>query len=230
MRTLSRHGLAAVAHRRDAEETDAELLARVGEGDLSPLGTLYDRYHEGVRQFVIRAIGGRAHADDLTHEAFLMLARIAGRYDGRESARPLLLGIAAQLVREHRRRAARWTEVLHSFATAAPDRSIPTPERTASVTEEMRRFDAALAQLPEEKRLVVLLLEAEGLSGEEVAQALGIPVNTVWTRLHYAREDLRRALTMEGSRTGGPRCRPPNPRVTTEGLGVPPRVSRGDQP
>jgi RNA polymerase sigma-70 factor (ECF subfamily) len=175
-------------------ETDAELLARIGEGDLGPLGVLYDRHHEGVRRFVFRATAGAAHAEDVVHEAFLMLARISGRYDGRASARPLLLGIAAQLIREHRRRNARWSEVLKSFAQASGGRSAPTPEATASVSEDMRRFDAALAKLTEEKRLVVLLIEAEGLSGEEAARALGIPLNTVWTRLHYAREELRRAL------------------------------------
>ncbi len=58
----------------------------------------------------------------------------------------------------------------------------------------MRRFDDALGRLSEEKRLVFLLIEREGLSGEEVAQALDIPVNTVWTRIHHARNDLRKAL------------------------------------
>ncbi len=180
--------------RKEAGESDAELLARIGEGDLAPLGALYDRHHEGVRRFVVRATSGAAHADDIVHEAFLMLARISGRYDGRASARPLLLGIAAQLMREHRRRNARWLEVLRSFALTTGGRSAPTPEATASVGEDMRRFDAALAKLSEEKRLVILLIEAEGLSGEEAARALGIPLNTVWTRLHYAREELRRAL------------------------------------
>ena len=180
--------------RGDAGESDADLLNRIGEGDLAPLGVLYDRHHDRVRQFVIRATAGGAHADDLVHETFLMLARIAGRYDGRASARPLLLGVAAQLVREQRRRAARWTEVLKSFAMTTGGRASPTPEATATVSEEMRRFDAALSRLSEEKRLVVLLVEAEGLSGEEAARALGVPLNTVWTRLHYAREELRRAL------------------------------------
>jgi RNA polymerase sigma factor (sigma-70 family) len=84
--------------------------------------------------------------------------------------------------------------VARSFASVTAERSAPTPERTASVTEDMRRFDAALARLPEEKRLVVLLVEAEGLSGDEVARILEIPPGTVWTRLHYAREELRKAL------------------------------------
>jgi RNA polymerase sigma factor (sigma-70 family) len=188
--------------RREAEnESDAELLSRVGQGELSPLGVLYDRYHDSVRQFVGWAIGGDVHADDLTHEAFLALARIAGRYDGRESARPLLIGIASKLVQEHRRGRARWSEVVQSFASATAERTIPTPENTASVTEEMRRFDEALARLSEEKRLVVLMAEGEGLSGEEVARALEIPIGTVWTRLHYAREELRRAMEAKPRRT-----------------------------
>jgi RNA polymerase sigma-70 factor (ECF subfamily) len=154
---------------------------------------LYDRHHESVRQFVRRVTAGDADADDIVHEAFLTLATIAGRYDGRPSARPLLLGIAAQLVRQHRRGMARFLQVLASFASAGM-RPVRTPEDAASATEEMDRFEQALARLPEEKRLVVLLVEREGLSGEEVAKALDIPLNTVWTRLHYARAELRKAL------------------------------------
>jgi RNA polymerase sigma factor (sigma-70 family) len=181
--------------RREVEkESDATLLGRVREGDLSGLGILYDRHHGSVRQFAYWATGSDAHADDITHEAFLALARVAARYDGRESARPLLVGIASKLALEHRRTAARWTEVLHSFARSVADRSSPTPEGTASVTEEMRRFNVALARLTEEKRVVVLMVDAEGFTGEEVARALDIPLGTVWTRLHYAREELRRTL------------------------------------
>ena len=93
---------------REVEDTDAELVRRVSEGDLSPLGTLYDRHHQGVRQFIVRATAGGADAEDIAHETFLTLGKIAGRYDGRASARPLLLGIAAQLVRQHRRGVARF--------------------------------------------------------------------------------------------------------------------------
>jgi RNA polymerase sigma-70 factor (ECF subfamily) len=188
------------AHARRVGEvrspTDAELLEGVRGGDLEPLGILYDRHHQQVRQFVRRATAGDAEADDIVHEAFLTLASLAERYDGRASARPFLLGIAAQLVRQHRRGVARFLQVLASFASSTGERSVRTPEDTASATEEMRRFEQALARLPEEKRLVVLMIEREGLSGDEVAKALGIPLNTVWTRLHYARGELRRALSI----------------------------------
>ena len=194
---MSRPGVLPLSadRRRSAEESDADLVRRVAEGDLSPLGVLYDRHHEGVRQFVARATGSPADADDITHEAFLTLAKIAGRYDGRPSARPFLLGIAAQLVRRKKRGLGRFAQALASLAetfTASP--GARTPEDAASTSEEMRRFDEALAKLTEEKRLAFLLVEREGLPGEEVAKMLGIPVNTVWTRLHHARSDLRKAL------------------------------------
>ncbi len=202
MATMTREARHPVAARRrpsslrwrGGDEDDAELLRRVSDGDIRPLGVLYDRHHACVRQFVLRATGGGADADDLTHETFLALASVAGRYDGRPSARPLLLGIAALLVRQHRRGAARFLEVMTSFATGIGHRSPRTPEDTASTSESLRRFDEALSRLPQEKRLVLLLIECEGLSGEEVAHALQVPLNTVWTRLHYARAELRRTL------------------------------------
>jgi RNA polymerase sigma-70 factor (ECF subfamily) len=194
MKQTSVQSLRGAAALRRSEPTDAELVRRVSDGDLSPLGVLYDRHHEGVRQFVARATSGGGDVDDITHEAFLTLAKIAARYDGRTSARPFLLGIAAQLVRRRKRGLMRWALALTSLAGGGDHPRVRTPEEMAATGEEMRSFDAALGQLTEEKRLVFLLVEREGLSGEEVARALEIPVNTVWTRLHHARNELRRTL------------------------------------
>jgi RNA polymerase sigma factor (sigma-70 family) len=177
------------------EPGDAELIRRVAEGDLGPLGVLYDRYHDDVRQFVARATAGGGDADDLTHDTFLTLSTIAARYDGRPSARPFLLGIAAQLVRRRRRGLVRWARALITFADGASAASAATPEAAAVGSQEMQRFEQAMAALSEDKRLVFLLIEREGMSGEDVARALEIPVNTVWTRLHYARAELRRTLS-----------------------------------
>jgi RNA polymerase sigma-70 factor (ECF subfamily) len=178
--------------------SDAALLERVASGELAPLGVLYDRHWEGVRQFVVKATGDGPDADDITQEAFLTLATIASRYDGRASARPLLVGIAAQHLRQRKRGVARLFQVLSAFATTSAQRHEATPEDAARVSEDLRRFERALAGLSEDKRLVVLLVEREGLTGEEAARALGVPLNTVWTRLHYARAELRSALEHDG--------------------------------
>jgi RNA polymerase sigma-70 factor (ECF subfamily) len=185
--------------RRQPEATDAQLLDRVASGELEALGALYDRHHHAVRQFVGRATGEGHDADDITQEAFLALSGIAERFDGRASARPLLVGIAAKLVHQRRRGVARLVMVLASFATSGIERHVRTPEEAASTTQEMVRFERALARLSDEKRLAVLLVDGEGLKGEEAARALGVPLNTVWTRLHYARKELRDALGRQES-------------------------------
>ncbi len=176
-------------------ESDADILARVGSGDLAALGVLYDRYHECVHRLAHRATGTAADADDITHETFLALARMADRYDGRLSARPLVLGIASKLALGHRRTLARCGQVLRAFAGVMPSGSAPSPEGVASATEELARFERALQGLSPRKRVVILMVDAEGLGGEEVARALDIPLGTVWTRLHHARAEMRRALS-----------------------------------
>jgi RNA polymerase sigma-70 factor (ECF subfamily) len=163
-------------------------------GDISALGILYDRHHACVRAFVARASWSDALADDVTQEAFLRLATMADRYDGRDSARPLLLGIAAKLVADVRRRSARSANLLHSLSQDAPIASPTTPEREATNAEALRRVHAALQKLSPEKRIVILLIEGEGFTGQEAAEALGIPIGTVWTRLHNARDALRHTL------------------------------------
>lgn len=178
-------------------ESDAELMRRMQTGDLAPLGILYDRYHAQVRQFLLRATSGASYVDDLAQDTFLTLMNTAPRFDGRESARPFLIGIAAQLVRRRKRGLLRWARAVSGLSSVSPDAMHRTPEVLAGDLEELRRFEQALAALSEEKRLVFLMIEREGLSGEEVAQALEIPVNTVWTRLHYARSELRRAVVRE---------------------------------
>jgi RNA polymerase sigma-70 factor (ECF subfamily) len=190
----------SLARRGQKEQSDADLMRLLAAGDLGALGELYDRHHEAVHQFARRACPQAADVDDVVHDTFLTASRAAASYDGRASARPFLVGIAAQLVRQRRRVWARWTEVLHRFVSSRAHETSRTPEDDAGDAETGARLDRALAGLTEEKRLVLLLFEREGLSGEEVARALDIPLGTVWTRLHHARAEIRRALQSERPR------------------------------
>ncbi len=180
--------------RAGANESDVELFAAMSAGNLTALGVLYDRHHPGVRRFVLRTAGGGADTEDLVHDIFLTAARVAGTYDDRAGARPFLLGIAANIVRSRRQKQARWRVALGLLEGALTGVLRRTPEDGASETEQLRLLDVALARLSEEKRLVLVMVELEELSGEEVAAALGIPVATVWTRLHYARAEVREHL------------------------------------
>lgn len=172
-------------------ETDAELFAAMSAGNLTALGVLYDRHHQSIRHFVMRASDGSQDAEDIVHDVFLIASRVASTYDDRSGSRPFLLGIAANLIRSLRQKQARWRLALGSLEGALSAVFRRTPEDDASATQQLHILNAGLARLSDEKRLVLVMIEMEDLSGEEVATALRIPVATVWTRLHYARAELR---------------------------------------
>lgn len=164
---------------------DAELLARVASGDLGALGDVYQRHRADVRSFVLRATNGHDDAEDILHNTFLTAARIADRYDGRESCRPWLIGIAARLVQQRSQTFARVARYLARLASS------PAQTRDPSLELDARNDLArALARLGAAKRVVILMAEVEGMTCAEIAAALRIPIGTVWTRLHHARREL----------------------------------------
>jgi RNA polymerase sigma-70 factor (ECF subfamily) len=168
---------------------DPQILRELAAGEIGALGELYDRYREPVRRFVARATSDADDVDDLVHAIFLAAAKSAGRYDGRPSCRPWLIGIAAQLLRRRRQSFGRFLAVLSSLRatrTTAAD-----PRRALEARSDVER---ALVRISAAKRITLLMAEVEGLSCAEIAAALGLPIGTVWTRLHAARRELRRAL------------------------------------
>jgi RNA polymerase sigma-70 factor, ECF subfamily len=180
----------------DVELSDASAMAALSQGNISALGVLYDRHQETVTTFVRRATNDAPDAEDLVHATFMTAARAAVNFDGRQSCRPWLVGIAARLVYRRRRGLARWARALRELTFREADRHTdPNSELTAR--DQVSRLSRALEQLSEPKRVVLLLAESEGLSSERIAKTLEIPIGTVWTRLHHARRDLRRLLERE---------------------------------
>jgi RNA polymerase sigma-70 factor (ECF subfamily) len=167
-------------------------MRALAAGDLGALGLLYDRHHHKVRSFLRWAALDSADVEDLVHETFLALPQAAPRYDGRPRASSFLIGVAALLMRRRRRLLARWAEFVREFSEDYLD-AVSTPEEKVQCAEELAAIDEVLGRISEKKRLVYLMVEREGMSGEEVAAALDIPLGTVWTRLHHARAALDRA-------------------------------------
>lgn len=176
---------------------DPELLAQIGRGDLESLGTLFDRYAHDVRRFLMRLGVGVSDVDDLVQLTFLEVANSASGFDGRLSARPWLLGVAATIVRRHRRSLSRTIARIRAFTVAVRAPDPETPAESLEGREAEERVARALAALSDRKREVFVMITLEGASGEEAARALGVPVNTVWTRLHHARRELRARLIGE---------------------------------
>jgi RNA polymerase sigma-70 factor (ECF subfamily) len=177
-----------------APTPDPEILRQLALGEIGALGELYDRYQEVVRRFLARATRNAEDVDDLVHATFLGAAQTAGRYDGRPSCRPWLVGIAVHVLRRRRRTFGQFMAVLASLRGVQATTADPRLALQARTD-----LDRALAGLSEAKRVTLLMAEVEGLSCSEIAAALEIPVGTVWTRLHAARRELRRALEEGGA-------------------------------
>ncbi|MBU2662427.1 RNA polymerase sigma factor [Actinoplanes bogorensis] len=182
--------------------TDGELIGMSGTQPES-FGAVFDRHATTIHRYLSRRVGGTL-ADDLTAETFLTAFQNRFAYDGsRPDALPWLYGIAANLLRGHRRTEVRMYRALARTgkdpALASHD-DVVAAQVTAS--EHVRVLAGALARLSPGERDVLTLISQAQLSYPEVAEALGIPVGTVRSRLHSARKRLRAALPHLGLSNG----------------------------
>ncbi len=178
-----------------SRESDEALIAAIAGGRLEALGQLFDRFAPVVFRYVQRLGVSGADADDLVQATFLEITRAAPRFDVGLSARSWILGVATILVRRHRRSFARSAARLLAWAHLGHDgEQAPSAHDELERSEERRLFREALDELSPKKREVFTLVVLEEMSGEEAARVLGVPVNTVWTRLHHARRELRQRL------------------------------------
>jgi RNA polymerase sigma factor (sigma-70 family) len=156
---------------------------------------LFDRHYPAIHHYLRRRVGHQL-ADDLAAETFLLAFRRRHQYRAEHpDAAAWLYGIAGNLLRQHAR-----TEVrrLRAYARVVPD---PIgPDVGDGVAERIdaaaagRRAALAVADLPAEQREVLLLLAWAELDYAGIAGALGVPLGTVRSRLHRARQRLRRQL------------------------------------
>ena len=179
--------------------TDEQLVRSIAKGDLESLGELFLRHEPTVRRALGRLGVPRGDVDDVVQATFLQVVRASTKLELQKSptpARAWILGIAVMMARRHGRslgRAAknlvRWAEFQLSHRADAP-----TPLEITQTKQDVQRLEQALACLSAKKREVFVLITLERMSGDEVAKALGVPINTVWTRLHHARQELRWAV------------------------------------
>jgi RNA polymerase sigma-70 factor (ECF subfamily) len=154
---------------------------------------LFRSHVDDVYRVVARLLGPgapRADVEDLTQQVFLTAHRALPRYRGEGKPMTWLYGIAARVVMGHRRSRARQRR-LHEAFEAEPSRADGgNPEADAARAQALARAWEHLMAIAPKKRTVYVLHELEGVPGAEIAQALGIPEATVWTRLYHARREL----------------------------------------
>jgi len=172
-------------------EDDPELS---GPDPSSVFGRLFDEHAGSLHAYLARRVGDQT-ADDLVSETFLVALQRRHTYDPvRAAVRPWLYGIASNLLRRHVRQEVRGWRArarlvgMDQVRTESPE--VRSTERVAA-RQQIRQLAGALAALEPGDRDVLLLTSWGQLTSTEVAQALGIPVGTVYSRLNRVRRWLR---------------------------------------
>ncbi len=149
---------------------------------------LFRDHAQFVASFVVRLGMRREEVDDIVQEVFLVAHRRGGFVPGAARPTTWLAEIALRVSSSTRRRLRRSREDPDVQTLADAVSSARSPGEQAETAEALRRVQQALEVLDETKRAVFILFELEGESCESIAAGLGIPVGTVYSRLHKARK------------------------------------------
>lgn len=156
---------------------------------------LYESYFEFVWRSVRQLGVPDASVDDAVQDVFLVAHRRLAAFEARSTLRTWLFGIAVRVASDHRR-AVRRKGGGEQLTPEIPSPR-PSPHDDAETSEALRRFFRALDALDAPKREVFVLAEVEQFTAPEIAEALAIPLNTVYSRLRTARQAFELALEPE---------------------------------
>jgi RNA polymerase sigma-70 factor (ECF subfamily) len=182
------------------EVQDAELLAALAQGDLAALRMLYDRHAAWLSVRLSRRCSDRDVVADALQDCFVAVWRESGQWRGEGEVAAWLWGIAVRRLisrlRAGDRTLARLTvrTPLTPESTSAAYRTEPSAEERVLLGIEYGGLGDALQRLSPEMRAVVEATVLDGLTSKEAGRLLGIPQNTVKTRLHRAKAKLRQDL------------------------------------
>lgn len=168
------------------------------------VGALYRAHAPFVARCVERLVGAGPHVDDVLQEVFVVAFKNRDRFDpSRASVTTWLYGISANLCRRHRRGSFRFGRLQERVASEPVSGTpMPAPDEALEREQSVALVYEAMQKLPFKQREVFALYELEGLDGAAIADMVGVPVGTVWTRLHHARQafekSVRRRIAAEG--------------------------------
>jgi RNA polymerase sigma-70 factor (ECF subfamily) len=173
------------------EPSDAELIERAQAGEREAFAMLYRRHQARVYRFARAMTGSDTLAEDIVQEVFLGLMRGLGRYDASRAAlATYLFGVARNIARHQTRGRRRLTALDAASDVVAVD----DPSADLALSDRVRHVRAGIAALPRRYREVILLCDIHDLSYVDAADALKLPLGTVRSRLHRARQQLLERL------------------------------------
>jgi RNA polymerase sigma-70 factor, ECF subfamily len=168
------------------------------------LAEIYEEHFPFAWRSALRLGAPRANIDDVVQEIFIVAHQRLADFEGRSSVRTWLFGIVLNVVRAHRRALlAKQPHALRPEVRADPELVADPaagPHERAARAEAARIVEQVLDALDDDKREVFVLAELEQMSAPEIAAALAIPLNTVYSRLRLARQAFARAAARHRAR------------------------------
>jgi RNA polymerase sigma-70 factor (ECF subfamily) len=182
-----------------AGPSDEQLLVRAAAGDRAALEELFRRYRQVAYRVAYRLLGNEADALDAVQDGFVKALVHLPRFQGRSSFKTWLLRVVSNASLDlGRQRGRRETLSIDGLRQRGQDdcepRETPVPERDLELADLRRQLNKALEQLSAAQRQTFVLHAEAELSYREIAEALGISIGTVMSRLFYARQRLKAIL------------------------------------
>lgn len=181
---------------------DETLIARIASGDRLAMQVLFARHHVRIYRYVLRLFHDESTAEDVVGEVFLDVWRQASRFEGRSAVSTWLIAIARfkalSLLRKRRE------DGLDEKTAETIEEPSDDPEIAVEKRDKGEKLRKCLAGLSREHREIIDLVYYHEKSVEEVAAIVGIPENTVKTRMFYARKKLAELCRQAGIDRGWP--------------------------
>jgi RNA polymerase sigma-70 factor, ECF subfamily len=176
--------------------SDGELLDRYRRGERRAFDTLVERYHRELFNFLVHLTHDATIAEDAFQETFLQVHRSAAAFDATRPFKPWLFTIAANKARDTLRQRMRQQAAPLDASVIGNDQGstyaelmpsdIPAPDAALTNFQTRQAVDSIVAGMPENLRVVLLLCYFAEMPYQEIADALGVPLGTVKSRLHAA--------------------------------------------
>jgi RNA polymerase sigma-70 factor (ECF subfamily) len=190
---------------------DRELVESARKGDRDAFKTLFERYHRRAYALAFGVLRHQDDALDVVQDAFIKAHKYLDKFEGNSSFYTwlyrIVMNLAIDHLRKHRRAKPVELDEQHLEGALGDDALLPkflggNPGRALLDKEIRARIDQALGELSENHRAVLVMRELEGMSYEEMAQAMNCSKGTIMSRLFHARKNMQKQLVdlMEGKR------------------------------
>jgi RNA polymerase sigma-70 factor (ECF subfamily) len=176
------------------EET--EMISRCQQGDQEALKEIFDKYHNKVYSIAYGVVRQREEALDVVQDVFIKLFRSIKNFKGRSNFYTYLYRMVMNTAIDHKRKTGKQfmssLDVEGSFEPS--DEPEKGPEKVLLQKELEERVKLAMDKLPAEQKAALIFRDVEGLSYQEMAEAMGCSIGTVMSRLHYGRKRMQESL------------------------------------